>query len=59
MKTYKNEKITVKFTSEKDFTVTNIFGDTYRCELGENGNLIAKTAIALSYAIKAQRAFGF
>ena len=58
MKTYKNAKFTVVFKSETEFTVTNVFGDTYRCTM-ENGNIVAYTAKGLSYAMKAREQLGF
>ena len=58
MKTYQNEKFTVTFENEKDFTVTNIFGDTYHCTM-ENGKIIAKTAKGLDYALKAREELKF
>lgn len=58
MKTYKNELFTVVFEDETNFTVTNKFGDTYKCKLVD-GKISSKSRFGLQYARRARSIFGF
>lgn len=59
MKTLKNDNFTVNFTNDKDFEVTNKFGDTYKCSINENGKVVSKTQLGLKYAMTARQQLGF
>lgn len=59
MKEFKNNNFKVVFTSEKEFKVTNKFGDTYKCRLDENNKIVSKTAFGIKYAMAARKQLGF
>ena len=54
---YENSRYQVEIEGTS-IRVTNPFGDTYKGAI-EDGNLIFKSAIALSYARKAKEELGF
>lgn len=58
MRAYKNNNFKVVFTSENEFTVTNKFGDTYKCSL-ENNKIVSKTRFGLKYAMAARAELNF
>lgn len=59
MKTYKNDSFTVVFTDAHNFTVTNKFGDTYKCRLDEEGRIVSSSRFGLQYAMKARKELNF
>jgi len=58
MKTYKNENYKIVFENESEFTVTNKFGNTYKCQI-VNGKITSKSQFGLKYAMAARQVFGF
>lgn len=58
MRTLKNNNFEVVFKDEKNFKLTNKFGDEYTCRL-ENGKIVSKTQFGLKYAMAARQQLGF
>lgn len=59
MREYRNANFKVTFTSEKEFTVENKFGDTYKCYFNESGSICSKSRLGLKYAMTARQQLGF
>lgn len=58
MKKYENNNFKV-VVDENNVTVINKFGDKYTAVINENNKLVAKSAFALKYAMKARRELNF
>lgn len=58
MKEFRNSEFVVVFENEKEFTVTNKFGDEYKCRL-EDGVVVSYSRLGLAYAMKARKQFNF
>ena len=58
MKKYENNNFKV-VVDGNNVTVINKFGDKYTAVINENNKLVAKSAFALKYAMKARRELNF
>ena len=58
MKKYENNNFKV-VVDENNVTIINKFGDKYTAVINENNKLVAKSAFALKYAMKARRELNF